>query len=116
MLRDLVREAAPFGPWLSWRQEAAVLTTLRGSVEEESRRPEVLKKLRREAQSRMGPAGTPAGRGGTERLRGTPGKTKMAARGRGRAESMGVCPHHSFHKGACRAPGTAPHRGAPPPG
>jgi len=60
MLRGLVREEPPLDPGLNWRHEAAVLTTLRGPVEEESRRPEVLKKLRREAQSRMGPAGTPA--------------------------------------------------------
>src|SRR5260370_14522124 len=98
MLRDLVREAAPFGPWLSWRQEAAVLTTLRGSVEEESRRPEVLKKLRREAHSRMGPAGTPAGARATERLRERWVKDKLIERGRVHANSMGFADIYSFTK------------------
>src|SRR5437868_11148342 len=60
MLRGLVREEPPLDPGLNWRHEAAVLSTLRGPVEEESRRPEVLNKLNREARSRMGPAGTPA--------------------------------------------------------
>src|SRR4029077_17593062 len=53
MLRGLVREESPLDPGWSWRHEAAVLKALRGPVEEESRRPEILKKLRREAQSRM---------------------------------------------------------------
>src|SRR6202030_3481057 len=49
MLRGLVREEAPLDPGLNWRHEAAVLSSLRGPVEEESRRPEILKRLRREA-------------------------------------------------------------------
>src|SRR6476661_2530971 len=56
MLRGLVREQAPHDPGLNWRHEAAVLSNLRPQVEEESRRPEILKKLRREAGARMGPA------------------------------------------------------------
>ena len=60
MLRGLVREEPPLDPGLNWRHEAEVMSSLRGPVEEESRRPEVLNKLRREARSRMGPAGTPA--------------------------------------------------------
>ena len=60
MLRGLVREEPPHDPGLNWRHEAAVLSNLRPPVEEESRRPEILKRLRRQAGSRMGPAGTPA--------------------------------------------------------
>src|ERR1700682_6426104 len=68
MLRGLVREAPPHDPGLNWRNEAAVLSNLRAPVEEESRRPEILNKLRREAVSRMGPAGTPAVARATEGL------------------------------------------------
>ena len=60
MLHGLVREELPLDPGLNWRHEAAVLTQLRSAVEEESRRPEILNKLRHQARSRMGPAGTPA--------------------------------------------------------
>src|SRR5439155_18235481 len=69
MLRGLVREEAPLDPGLNWRNEAQVLANLRGPVEEESRRPEILNKLGRQARSRMGPAGTPAVARATERLR-----------------------------------------------
>src|SRR5437762_12779750 len=69
MLRGRVREEPPLDPGLNWRHEAEVLSSLRGPVEEESRRPEVLNRLRREARSRMGPAGTPAVARATERLR-----------------------------------------------
>ncbi len=89
MLRGLVREEAPLDPGLNWRHEAAVLTTLRGPVEEESRRPEILKRLRRQAQSRMGPAGTPAVARATERLREKWVKDRLIERGRVHANSMG---------------------------
>src|SRR5205823_9759646 len=69
MLRGIVREEPPLDPGLNWRHEAEVLSGLRAPVEEESRRPEVLNRLRREARSRMGPAGTPAVARATERLR-----------------------------------------------
>jgi len=69
MLRGLVREEAPHDPGLNWRHEAEVLTNLRAPVEEQSRRPEILNKLRREASSRMPPAGTPAVARTTERPR-----------------------------------------------
>src|SRR5438105_9679232 len=69
MLRGLVREEPPLDPGLNWRHEAEVLSNLRGPVEEESRRPEVLNRLQREARSRVGPAGTPAVARTTERLR-----------------------------------------------
>ncbi len=98
MLRGLVREEAPLDPGLNWRHEAAVLTTLRGPVEEESRRPEVLKKLRREAQSRMGPAGTPAVARATERLRERWVKDRLIERGRVHANSMGFADIYSFTK------------------
>src|SRR5438874_11834329 len=54
MLRGLVREEAPLDPGFNWRHEAAVLANLRPVVEEESRSPEVLDGLRRQARSRMG--------------------------------------------------------------
>nr|MDQ6922079.1 SDR family oxidoreductase [Candidatus Dormibacteraeota bacterium] len=50
MLRGLVREELPLDPGLNWRHEAEVLSTLRPAVEEESRRPEVLAGLRRQAR------------------------------------------------------------------
>ncbi len=98
MLRGLVREEPPLDPGLNWRHEAAVLTTLRGPVEEESRRPEVLKRLRREAQSRMGPAGTPAVARATERLRERWVKDRLIERGRVHANSMGFADIYSFTK------------------
>src|SRR5258708_14827032 len=96
MLRGLVREEPPLDPGLNWRHEAAVLTTLRGPVEEESRRPEILKKLRREAQSRMGPAGTPALARATERSRERSVKDRLIRRGRVPANSRGFADTSPF--------------------
>ena len=98
MLRGLVREAAPHDPGLNWRHEAAVLSQLRSTVEEESRRPEILQRLRREAGSRMGPAGTPAVARATERLRDRWVKDKMIERGRVHANAMGFADIYSFTK------------------
>lgn len=98
MLRGLVREEAPLDPGLNWRHEAAVLANLRGPVEEESRRPEVLNKLRREAQSRMGPAGTPSVARATERLRDRWVKDRLVERGRVHANAMGFSDIYSFTK------------------
>lgn len=98
MLRGLVREEAPHDPGLNWRHEAAVLSSLRGPVEEESRQPEILKKLGREARSRMGPAGTPAVARATERLRDRWVKDRLIERGRVHANSMGFADIYSFTK------------------
>ena len=98
MLRGVVREEPPLDPGLNWRHEAEVLTNLRGPVEEESRRPEVLNKLRREARSRMGPAGTPAVARTTERLRDRWVKDRLIERGRVHANAMGFSDIYSFTK------------------
>jgi alcohol-forming fatty acyl-CoA reductase len=98
MLRGLVREEAPLDPGLNWRHEAEVLSNLRGPVEEESRRPEVLNRLRREARSRMGPAGTPAVARATERLRDRWVKDRLVERGRTHANAMGFSDIYSFTK------------------
>jgi HAD superfamily hydrolase (TIGR01490 family) len=83
---------------LNWRHEAEVLTSLRGPVEEESRRPEVLNKLRREARSRVGPAGTPAMARATERARERWVKDRLVERGRVHARAMGFSDIYSFTK------------------
>ena len=98
MLRGLVREEAPLDPGLNWRHEAAVLANLRGPVEEESRQPELLNRLRREARSRMGPAGTPAVARATERLRDRWVKDRLIERGRVHANAMGFADIYSFTK------------------
>jgi fatty acyl-CoA reductase len=98
MLRGLVREEPPLDPGLNWRHEAEVLSNLRGPVEEESRRPEVLNRLRSEARSRMGPAGTPAVARTTERLREKWVKDRLVERGRVHANSMGFSDIYSFTK------------------
>ena len=98
MLRGLVREEMPLDPGLNWRHEAAVLSALRGPVEEESRRPEILKELRNEARARMGPAGTPARARATERLRQKWVKDKLVERGRVHANAMGFTDIYSFTK------------------
>src|SRR5438046_1810854 len=98
MLRGLVREEPPLDPGLNWRHEAEVMSSLRGPVEEESRRPEVLNKLRREARSRMGPAGTPAVARATERLRERWVKDRLVERGRVHANAMGFSDIYSFTK------------------
>jgi HAD superfamily hydrolase (TIGR01490 family) len=67
-------------------------------VEEESRRPEVLNKLRREARSKMGPAGTPAVARTTERLRDRWVKDRLVERGREHANAMGFSDIYSFTK------------------
>ena len=98
MLRGIVREEAPLDPGLNWRHEAEVLSNLRGPVEEESRRPEMLDRLRREARSRMGPAGTPATARATERLRQKWVKDRLVERGRVHAQAMGFSDIYSFTK------------------
>src|SRR5438874_7184389 len=98
MLRGLVREGPPLDPGLNWRHEAEVLSNLRGPVEEESRRPEILNKLRSEARSRMGPAGTPATARATERLRERWVKDRLVERGRTHAHAMGFTDIYSFTK------------------
>ena len=98
LIRGLVREEMPLDPGLNWRHEAAVLAALRGPVEEESRRPEVLRKLRREARSRVGPAGTPAMARATERLREKWVKDRLVERGRVHANAMGFSDIYSFTK------------------
>jgi HAD superfamily hydrolase (TIGR01490 family) len=98
MLRGLVREEAPLDPGLNWRNEAQVLANLRGPVEEESRSPEILNKLGREARSRMGPAGTPAVARATERLRDRWVKDRLIERGRTHARAMGFSDIYSFTK------------------
>jgi HAD superfamily hydrolase (TIGR01490 family) len=98
MLRGLVREEAPLDPGLNWRHEAEVLANLRGPVEEESRRPEILSRLGREARSRMGPAGTPAVARATERLRDRWVKDRLVERGRVHARAMGFADIYSFTK------------------
>ena len=98
MLRGIVREESPHDPGLNWRHEAAVMSSLRGPVEEESRRPEILNKLRREARSKMGPAGTPAVARTTERLRDRWVKDRLVERGREHANAMGFSDIYSFTK------------------
>jgi HAD superfamily hydrolase (TIGR01490 family) len=98
MLRGIVREEPPLDPGLNWRHEAEVLSNLRAPVEEESRRPEVLKKLQSEARSRMGPAGTPAVARATERLREKWVKDRLVERGRVHANAMGFSDIYSFTK------------------
>ena len=98
LIRGLVREEMPLDPGLNWRHEAEVLTSLRGAVEEESRRPEILHKLRREARSRVGPAGTPAMARATERAREKWVKDRLIERGRVHANSMGFSDIYSFTK------------------
>jgi fatty acyl-CoA reductase len=98
MLRGLVREELPLDPGLNWRHEAQVLTTLRPPVEEESRRPEVLEQLSRQARSRLGPAGTPAQARAVERLRERWVKDRLVERGRAHARAMGFTDIYSFTK------------------
>jgi HAD superfamily hydrolase (TIGR01490 family) len=98
MLRGLVREELPREPGLNWRQEADVLAGLRPAVEEESRRPEVLEQLRRQARSRMGPAGVPAAARTVERLRERWVRDRLVERGRVHARAMGFTDIYSFTK------------------
>jgi HAD superfamily hydrolase (TIGR01490 family) len=98
MLRGLVREDLPLDPGLNWRTEAQVLSNLRPAVEEESRRPEVLRKLRGEAESKMGTAGTPTTARQVERLRQKWVNDRLVERGRVHARSLGFSDIYSFTK------------------
>lgn len=98
MLRGLVREEPPQDPGLNWRHEAEVLGGLRPAVEEESRRPEILGQLRRQARSRIGPAGAPAQARAVERLRQKWVKDRLVERGRVHARAMGFSDIYSFTK------------------
>ena len=98
MLRGVVKEELPHDPGLNWRHEADVLTSLRPVVEEESRRPDVLRQLRGEARGRVGPAGTPATARTVERLRDRWAKDRLVERGRAHARAMGYSDIYSFTK------------------
>src|SRR6202011_4440056 len=98
MLRGLVREELPLDPGLNWRHEAEVLSTLRPAVEEESRRPEILDRLMRQARSRLGPAGTPSQARAVERLRQRWVRDRLVERGRAHARAMGFTDIYSFTK------------------
>jgi fatty acyl-CoA reductase len=98
MLRGLVREELPLDPGLNWRHEAEVLSTLRPAVEEESRRPEILDRLRRQARSRLGPAGVPSQARAVERLRERWVRERLVERGRAHARAMGFTDIYSFTK------------------
>jgi fatty acyl-CoA reductase len=98
MVRGLVREELPPDPGLNWRHEAAVLGDLRAAVEEESRRPEVLDRLRRRARSRVGPAGVPAQARAVERLRERWVRDRLVERGRAHARALGFTDIYSFTK------------------
>jgi fatty acyl-CoA reductase len=97
-LRGLVREEPALDPGLNWRHEAQVLAGLRPVVEEESRRPEVLRNLQKEARSRMGPAGTPAMARTVERLREKWVRDRLVERGRVHARALGFSDIYSFTK------------------
>ena len=98
MLRGQVLERLPHDAGLNWRHEASILSGLRPIVEEESRRPEVLAKLARQARQRMGPAGTPATARAVERLRDRWAKDRLVERGRAHARTMGFTDIYSFTK------------------
>jgi alcohol-forming fatty acyl-CoA reductase len=98
MLRGLAREELPHDPGLNWRHEAEILSNLRPPVEEESRRPEILERLRAQARSRMGPAGTPAMARTVERLRERWVKDRLIERGRAHARAMGFSDIYAFTK------------------
>jgi HAD superfamily hydrolase (TIGR01490 family) len=98
LLRGLVREELPLDPGLNWRHEAEVLSGLRPVVEAESRRPEVLDRLRREARSRLGPAGTPSQARAVERLRQRWVRDRLVERGRAHARAVGFTDIYAFTK------------------
>jgi len=98
MLRGRVQEELPLDPGLNWRHEAEILSGLRPVVEEESRTPEVLSRLQRQARSRMGPAGTPSMARTVERLREKWVKDRLVERGRVHARAMGFTDIYSFTK------------------
>jgi HAD superfamily hydrolase (TIGR01490 family) len=98
LLRGVVREELPHDPGLNWRHEASVIANLRPAVEEESRSPEVLAQLMKQARSRMGPAGTPAVARLVERLRDRWVKDRLIERGRVHARAMGFADIYSFTK------------------
>lgn len=99
LLRGLVEEQLPLDPGLNWRHEAEVIGGLRPIVEAESRSPEVLRELGRQARSRMGPAGVPQVARLTERLRERWVKDQLVERGRQQARAMGFADIYSFTKG-----------------
>lgn len=98
LLRGLVEEEPPHDPGLNWRHEAEVIGGLRPLVEAESRSPQVLKELSKQARSRMGPAGVPQVARLTERLRERWVKDRLVERGRQHARAMGFADIYSFTK------------------
>jgi len=94
---QLVNES-PFFVDVDWRAEVANARRARIRAESESRTPDCLKTLEKEAYSSLGPAGGPAIAERTEQLRQRWVGKQMTAAGRSRASSLGFPDAYAFTK------------------
>lgn len=94
---ELVSEG-PFDLGLDWRAEVDAARRLRGDAEAESRHPEHLARLRRDARRELGAAGAPALAAKTEQLRERWVRDRLVAAGRARAASLGWPDAYAYTK------------------
>ncbi|MFT2015353.1 HAD-IB family hydrolase [Streptomyces sp. 796.1] len=92
-----VREE-PLGHRVDWRQETASAERTRAEVERDSRRPEVLRGLLREARRAHGPCGNQVVAAQTEAARSAWVERRLVEYGRARATSLGWTDVYTFTK------------------
>ncbi|MEU3961981.1 HAD-IB family hydrolase [Streptomyces buecherae] len=92
-----VREE-PLRHTVGWRQELAASETVRAEVERDSRRPEVLRRLLREAGRAHAPCGNQVVAGHTEEARRAWVARRLVAYGRARANALGWTDVYTFTK------------------
>ncbi len=80
---------SPFHVDVDWRAEVAAAQRTRADADAESRRPEMLRRFRRESRSELGAAGLPALAARTESLREKWVDDRLVEAGRARAGSLG---------------------------
>ena len=91
-------DASPFFVDVDWRGEVVGARRARQDAEADSRTPEMLKQLAKEARRELGAAGTPALSAKTEQRRQNWVKDRMVAAGRARAASLGWPDAYAYTK------------------
>ena len=89
---------SPFFVDVSWQGEVDGARRARTDAEADSRRPEALRRFRKEARAELGAAGTPALAAKTEQRRAAWVKEQMVESGRARAASLGWPDAYAYTK------------------
>jgi alcohol-forming fatty acyl-CoA reductase len=91
-------DASPFFVDVAWKGEVDGARRARQDAEADSRKPEMLRRFRKEARRELGAAGTPLLASKTEQRRQTWVKERMVEAGRARAASLGWPDAYAYTK------------------